>query len=268
MAPVKRGATGAAVASANNVQNPTTLNPVLPAHQFGDLLLCATFCRATAPTVATPSGWTQLINIAGTICKIALFGKVAASASESNPSVVWSGLTTGTGGTPVQAQCAVFSNMLNLIASIVDILGAVENAAGSTTTVASGAPITTLTDEALVLSLAARPDDVGTWAAPSGFTLVGSALTTSGADMAFGWAYQIKTVKGSVAPADFGLSGGAVSQSSLGILIALKPTTHILGRLNIWNGSAWVEKPMKAWSGSAWVEKPVKVWNGSSWVPA
>jgi hypothetical protein len=43
---------------------------------------------------------------------------------------------------------------------------------------------------------------------------------------------------------------------------------HIPGRLNIWNGSAWVEKPMKAWSGSAWVEKPVMVWNGSSWVPA
>ena len=43
---------------------------------------------------------------------------------------------------------------------------------------------------------------------------------------------------------------------------------HIPGRLNVWNGSAWVEKPMKAWSGSAWVEKPVKVWNGSGWVPA
>jgi hypothetical protein len=43
---------------------------------------------------------------------------------------------------------------------------------------------------------------------------------------------------------------------------------HIPGRLNVWDGSQWVEKPMKAWSGSAWVEKPVKVWNGSSWVPA
>ena len=43
---------------------------------------------------------------------------------------------------------------------------------------------------------------------------------------------------------------------------------HVPGRLNVWTGSAWAEKPMKAWSGSAWVEKPVKVWNGSSWVPA
>jgi hypothetical protein len=42
---------------------------------------------------------------------------------------------------------------------------------------------------------------------------------------------------------------------------------HIPGRPQVWNGSAWVEKPMKAWSGSAWEEKPVKVWNGSSWVP-
>lgn len=38
------------------------------------------------------------------------------------------------------------------------------------------------------------------------------------------------------------------------------------GKIKVWNGSAWVEKPMKVWNGSAWVEKPVKFWNGSSWV--
>lgn len=40
------------------------------------------------------------------------------------------------------------------------------------------------------------------------------------------------------------------------------------GRPKIWNGSSWVEKPLKVWNGSSWVEKPVKVWNGSSWVLA
>jgi hypothetical protein len=34
----------------------------------------------------------------------------------------------------------------------------------------------------------------------------------------------------------------------------------------VWNGSAFVEKPVKVWSGSAWVQKPVKHWNGSAWV--
>lgn len=38
------------------------------------------------------------------------------------------------------------------------------------------------------------------------------------------------------------------------------------GKIKVWNGSAWVEKPVKVWNGSTWVEKPLKVWNGSAWV--
>ncbi|HEU4913838.1 MAG TPA: kelch repeat-containing protein [Candidatus Saccharimonadales bacterium] len=38
------------------------------------------------------------------------------------------------------------------------------------------------------------------------------------------------------------------------------------GNIKVWNGSAWVAKPMKVWNGSAWVVKPVKRWNGSAWV--
>ena len=37
------------------------------------------------------------------------------------------------------------------------------------------------------------------------------------------------------------------------------------GRGKVWNGSAWVEKPVKVWNGSAWVEKPIKFWGGSAW---
>lgn len=40
----------------------------------------------------------------------------------------------------------------------------------------------------------------------------------------------------------------------------------VAGRPKVWNGSAWVRKPLKIWNGSAWVEKPVKRWNGSAWV--
>jgi hypothetical protein len=40
---------------------------------------------------------------------------------------------------------------------------------------------------------------------------------------------------------------------------------HTPGYLKVWNGSAWVSKPMKAWSGSAWVVKPVKRWTGTVW---
>jgi hypothetical protein len=215
--PVQRGSAGAAVASTGNVANPTNLTPPLPAHQAGDVLLCYTACRATAPTVATPAEWTQLLNVVGTVGHLALFGKVAASASETAPTVTWSGLTTGTGGTPVQAQCAAFTE--TQLAT--DVLGTVENRAASTTAAASGTAITTLTADDLVLALGFRPDDVGTWSAPAGLTLIGAALTTSGADMAFGWAYQVKAAPGSSAPADFGVAGGT-SQASTGIQIALK----------------------------------------------
>lgn len=34
----------------------------------------------------------------------------------------------------------------------------------------------------------------------------------------------------------------------------------------VWNGTAWVVKPVKYWNGSAWVTKPVKRWSGSAWV--
>jgi hypothetical protein len=36
--------------------------------------------------------------------------------------------------------------------------------------------------------------------------------------------------------------------------------------IEVWSGSAWVEKPVKVWSGSAWVVKPSKRWNGSAFV--
>jgi hypothetical protein len=38
------------------------------------------------------------------------------------------------------------------------------------------------------------------------------------------------------------------------------------GQIKVWNGSAFVAKPVKVWNGSSWVTKPVKYWNGSSWV--
>ena len=37
------------------------------------------------------------------------------------------------------------------------------------------------------------------------------------------------------------------------------------GLIKVWNGSAWVDKPVKVWNGSSWVAKPLKFWNGTSW---
>ena len=225
MPPALRGTFNAApgVASATSVVTPTNLAPTLPTHQADDLLLCYTACRLAAPTVATPAGWTQLLNVAGTNQRVALFGKVAASSSETTPTVTWSGLTTGTSGSTVAAQCAAFTGMQNNITGITDVLGAVENGAASATAVASGTAITTLIADDLVLSLTTRPDDVGVWTAgiPAGFTEIGRIATTSGADMVIEWTYLVKTTPGSVAPADYTITSGS-SFTSTGILIALK----------------------------------------------
>lgn len=41
--------------------------------------------------------------------------------------------------------------------------------------------------------------------------------------------------------------------------------TSDAGHIGVWNGSAWVRKPVKVWTGSAWVIKPLKRWTGSIW---
>lgn len=223
MAPAPVGTAGAVVASATSVLNPTTLTPGTGSgYAVGDVLLCFTACRSATPTVATPSGWTQLVNVTGTNGRLALFGKVATSTAEGTPSVVWSGLTTGNSGTPVQARVQAFSGVL--AALTVDVAGAVADGAASTATSAGGAAITTLTTDDLVLSLTTRLDDAfTTFTAPSGFTNVTAAMgTTSGLDFAMGWAYQVKTPAGAVTAPNFGLTG-ATSFASSGVMVALKP---------------------------------------------
>ena len=59
---------------------------------------------------------------------------------------------------------------------------------------------------------------------------------------------------------DDGLAGALVDREFL----AEPPAGS--GLIKVWNGSAWVEKPVKVWTGSAWVTKPLKRWTGSTWV--
>jgi hypothetical protein len=164
---------------------------------------------------------------------LALFAKVAASTSETAPSVVWSGLTTGTSGTPVAAAVAAFTDLDNAaLPSLVDVTGTVANGAASTSTSAGGNGITTVGAQDLVLSLTTRLDDVFAspapppgFAAPPGFTRATDALgTLSGSDFAMCWAYQVKSPAGAIAAPNFVLTG-ASSFASSGVMIALKGLT-------------------------------------------
>lgn len=39
----------------------------------------------------------------------------------------------------------------------------------------------------------------------------------------------------------------------------------LTSRFNLWNGTAWSQKPLNIWNGSAWVTKPLERWNGTVW---
>ena len=103
---------------------------------------------------------------------------------------------------------------------------------------------------------------------PAGYTACGSFTSPTGTQWllgGIGW-------KGKLAantledPAYWSVvNGTAAAFSVAGVTLALRPNASGLGNMKVWNGSAWVAKPVKAWNGTAWVKKPVKFWNGSSW---
>jgi hypothetical protein len=41
----------------------------------------------------------------------------------------------------------------------------------------------------------------------------------------------------------------------------------VAGQIKVYNGSAWVWKPVKVWNGSTWTTKTLRYWNGTSWIP-
>jgi hypothetical protein len=85
MSVVTRVATGTPVTT--NSGGPLT--PALTGYAIGDLLLYFTAEGPGSDTLTTPSGWTRL-NANNRAKQIAVFGKIAASTSESIPSVQWS----------------------------------------------------------------------------------------------------------------------------------------------------------------------------------
>ncbi len=61
------------------------------------------------------------------------------------------------------------------------------------------------------------------------------------------------------------MSAGTWAVETTATALVVDNVNTINGRPKVWNGSAWIRKPVKYWNGSAWVEKPMKVWTGSTW---
>lgn len=91
---------------------------------------------------------------------------------------------------------------------------------------------------------------------PNQAALVGAGLKTD-------W------VSGPFDPAVWGGSSTAATASWAAATLALRPAggspAPTGGKVKVWTGAAFAEKPVKVWNGSAWAEKPVKFWNGNGW---
>src|SRR5262245_26553499 len=107
-------AIGAGTAGAWAAVNATTQTVTLPAHSAGNLLVVIAACKAgSLPTTITCStgGWTKVASFAngttasgngtGSVTQ-AIFAKIAASGSETNPVIAWG--TTSTPGIAVALQ--------------------------------------------------------------------------------------------------------------------------------------------------------------------
>ena len=175
-------AISAAVASSNNVANPLTLTPIIPAVRVvGDLLVAITSSRSITATVATPAGWTlwpgfpkrSATASGGTIY---VFYKEVVG-GEANPALIWSGLTTGTTGDSCQAVIVCLDRVE--VASPSDVTPPAATDASSAHP--SIPTLTTVSADAEVIGIALKVSDTGqTGTIANSFTERGDFHTTTG----------------------------------------------------------------------------------------
>jgi hypothetical protein len=116
--------------------------------------------------------------------------------------------------------------------------------------------------------MAAFAGDNGTIAStapPSGYTILAQ---TSAGNAANGCALGVAHRSAAAFPVSSENPGvfTRAAEDWVAITIGAIETDFKGGTMKVWNGSAWVARPVKVWNGSTWVLKQVKVWNGSAWV--
>lgn len=136
--------------------------------------------------------------------------------------------------------------------------------ASNTTAIPDAPAVTTVTDNAMSVVLASIDQGPTAITSPTGYST--SVVRVQASAIA---AYACFKTVASAGVEDPGVFSGIASsfKRTYGVTVALRPTASVAaGNAKIWNGSAWVAKPVKVWNGSAWVTKPVKRWNGTAWV--
>jgi len=220
--------------SANNVSN-TTLTPGAPSGKaVGDLLLLVVTSTSNAYTVSTPSGWNLMTNYpkaSGTSLggKVYLFTRIADGTGTDTPGVVFSGLTTGTSGTPGGVGILAFTNLTetqDATAVLQDL-----SAQGSTSTITG---ITTATNHSMVINVAIKIlESSGQTATVTTYTENSDNSTTSGSGYINENSHLDKATAGASGSGTITWSA-TTSARALITTIALKATTPVVQPTNTW----------------------------------
>lgn len=239
---------GASDDSAANVANPTVLTPTNPTTRTnGDWLWCFTSSTSATATVGLSSGWATVWDRTITNMHMAAFS-CKVTGSETAPTVTWTGLTTGSSGTPCIAI------VLNLGtgwaesagALVIDALGPISTYTANALVHAGGGAFYTLTADTWVFSMGLRLDDtvggvvVDTGGAPVIWSVFTALASASGADM-----YQIMShglgpsgVGGLVQEHTWATNGTAVDSNGFMVAMALEPAPGEAGPLTYTRGQA------------------------------
>lgn len=179
-------AAGTVVFSSNSVANPLTLSPLRPTRSQGDLLLCLTWSRSIAATVGTPAGWALLAGFplrSGTASggSLYVFAQVV-DGTDTDPSIVWTGLTTGTSGDSSGAVVCSYTGIDVSQGAGAALAGTATSSdqAGSTTAVTVPSVTTTRPYSFAVGFVLKILDSAMTWTPPTGWAEEVDSSTTSG----------------------------------------------------------------------------------------
>lgn len=197
-------------------------------------MFCFTSCTSATPTVATPSGWQLIYNVTGTNGRLALFA-LKVTGSEAVPTVTWSGLTTGTSGTPCTARIINFGTgfLESAGALVVDVLGAVASQAADATINAGGLSLTTVGADTFFFAYGLRNDDaltavVDAGGEPVAWILAVADQLTSGADacVLMSYNYGPSTAGAIVNDHTWTITSGT-SIASTGVMVAMALTAPV-----------------------------------------
>lgn len=239
-----------------NTEFASTANPSLTldaAPTAGNTLVAFLYSTSASATITPPSGWTASPSTpyAGShgLGKVGVWAKVAGVGESATVTFTLSAAATGV---------LVVLEVSGLAPTVQwDAVGqAAERSATGTSLSVSTSGATSVADSFAVAGLLTGGSDGGSlgWGS-TGFTTDFNASEG-------GVGHKILSATG-VVTATPTWTSNLYASALLGVL---KSAPAAGGNIKVWNGSAWVAKPVKVWNGSAWVAKPMKRWNGSAWV--